>query len=172
MAKTKSNALYDIYRYKNRLMGEIVTDEKLVKLINPDYTLDDAPKLIYQQVFPYEYIPQTIDSGYTYICFDVDVSKVTGRSILSPVLYIWVMSHRSKLRLTEGGVRPDTICSILYDKLDGSKYYGMGSLQFYAAKRFAPLTDYQGKLMTFTMEEYSRGAENIRPSIPSNRKLS
>lgn len=131
--------------------------------------MDEAEKLAYTQVFPYEYIPATIQDGLTYICFDVDVQSVSNKTFLEPVLYVWVISHRSTLRLPEGGVRPDKICSEVCKVINGSRYYGLGELNLYSVKRSAPTTDYQGKLMTFYAREYNRLYDGTKPT-PANRK--
>ena len=46
--------LEDFYDYKNKLMETILTNEKLVHLINEDIKMEDSYKLAYSQVFPAE----------------------------------------------------------------------------------------------------------------------
>lgn len=151
-------------------MRDLLLNERIVKLINDDATVDDAyERLMYTQVFPYEYIPETAQYGYTYVCCDVDVQKVYNKTFLAPVLYIWVLSHRSRLRLPEGGVRSDTLCSEICQAINGSRYYGLGQLILYSAKRFTPMTDYNGKLLTFQMREFNFTYDGTQ-SIPENRK--
>ena len=47
--------------------------------------------------------------------------------------------------------------------------YGLGELNLYNVKRFAPMTDYQGKVMSFTAREFNR-QYNGKKEIPANRK--
>ncbi len=83
---------------------------------------------------------------------------------------MWVFSHRSKLRLPKGGgIRTDKICSEICKKINGSFKYGLGELELYSVKRFAPMTDYQGKVLTFYAKEFSR-VFDPKKEIPSNRK--
>ena len=162
--------LQDFYDYKNKLMEDLLTHESIVSLINEDVKLEDAKSLAYKQVFPCEYVPETAQDGYTYICFDVDIQGVSNKLILNPVLYIWVFTHRSNLRLPDGGgVRTDKMCSEICKVINGSRYYGLGELNLYSVKRFAPITDYQGKVMTFTAKEFNRQFDGNKPT-PSNRK--
>lgn len=149
-------------------MKDLLTNESIVSLIQRD-TTENAESLAYTQVFPYEYLPETVDKGQTFICFDVDISGVGNKPILTPVIYIWVFSHKSNLRLPEGGVRPDKICSEICKVINGSRFYGLGELNLYSVKRFAPMTDYQGKLMTFNAKEFNRTYDGSKP-IPANRK--
>lgn len=161
--------LEELFDYKNQLMEDLLTVDTIVKLINDDTTLENASSLVYEQVFPFEYVPNTIEHAHTFICCDVDVQKVPDKTFLYPVLYIWVFSHKSKLRLTEGGVRTDKLVSEIAKAINGSRLYGIGELDLYSVKRFAPVTDYQGKVMTFHAKDWNRLAPSKMP-IPSNRK--
>lgn len=161
--------LQEFFDYKNKLVEQLVTDNELVSLLNDEIAFEDAPSLIYKQIFPTEYIPETTQDGFTYICCDVDITYVSNKTFLSPVLYIWVFAHRSRMRLPEGGVRTDKICSRICELINGSRYYGLGELNLYSVKRFAPMSHYNGKLMTFYAKDFNRQYDGKKP-IPSNRK--
>lgn len=165
--------LQDFFDYKNQLVGDMLTSERIVRLIDEDTPFDEASRLMYTHVFPYEYLPDTIQDGRTFICCDVDVQGTdwgaSSRTFIQPVLYVWVCAHRSKLRLPEGGVRTDALCAEICSKVNGSLMYGMGALDLYAVKRFAPMTDYNGKVMVFHAREFSK-QYNPDKYIPANRK--
>lgn len=164
--------LEEFYDYKNQLMNDLLTNPDIVRLLDDDFQKTDKPEnLVYSQVFPYEYIPDTIEHGQTFICCDVDVQRSMNKTFLLPVLYVWVFSHKSKLRLPEGGVRTDKLCSEIAKSINGSRLYGLGELDLYSAKRFAPITDYQGKVLTFQAQEFNRTSPTGKPA-PSNRKNS
>lgn len=163
--------LNDFFDYKNKLMEDLITNKSIVSLIKDGTDVENAASLIYTQVFPYEYVPETVQTGGTYICFDVDIQNVSNKTFLTPVLYVWVFAHRSNLRLPEGGVRTDKLCSEICEAINGSRYYGLGELSLYSVKRFAPMTDYQGKLMTFYAKEFNRQFNGAK-STPTNRKNS
>lgn len=161
--------LDEMFDYKNQLMEDLLTNKDIVALIDDSVELKNAKKLVYKQVFPYEYIPTTIEEGKTFICCDVDIQKAVNKTYLLPTLYVWVFTHKSKLRLPEGGVRTDKLVSKIAGAINGSRYYGLGELDFYSAKRYAPMTDFQGKVMTFTATDFNR-LHNPNNPIPSNRK--
>lgn len=161
--------LSEFYDYKNKLMKDILTTPNIVRLLDPSLSIDDTSSLAYKLVFPYEYIPDTVEHGNTFICFDVDIQKSLNKTYLSPILYIWVFTHRSLLHLPEGGVRTDNLCSEICKIVNGSKEYCLGELDLYSVKRFAPMTDYQGKVMTFNATDFNRFYEPNR-RVPSNRK--
>ena len=157
--------------YKNQVMEDLLTDEKIVKLIDDTVSLEDAGSLVYTKVFPYEYVPETSEHGFTYICCDVDLIKTDGvtRTTYTPRLYIWVFTHKSLLRLPEGGVRTDALVCEIAKKLSGSREYGMGELDLISVRRFAPMMDYNGKAMVFEAREWNRPRPNMKP-IPANRR--
>ena len=161
--------LSEFFDYKNKLMEDLLTNEEIVNLVDDTVGLDGAKQLAYTSVFPYEYIPDTVEEAKTFICFDVDVQESMNKTFLRPTLYIWVFSHKSKLRLPEGGVQTDKLVSEIAKAINGSRFYGLGELDLYSVRRFAPVTDYQGKVMTFHAKEFNRTSPNTKP-IPSNRK--
>lgn len=161
--------LSEFFDYKNKLMEDLLTNEAIVKLLDDNIELKHASELAYTHVFPYEYIPDTVEHAKTFICFDVDVQESINKTFLLPTLYIWVFSHKSKLRLPEGGVQTDKLVSEIAKAINGSRFYGLGELDLYSVRRFAPVTDYQGKVMTFHAKEFNRTSPNTKP-IPSNRK--
>lgn len=161
--------LKELYDYKNQLMQDLLTSPEIVRLITDGNIPSDPRTLAYKQVFPYEYIPETVEHGTTYVCFDVDVQKAIDDTYTRYVIYIWVMSHKSQLRLLEGGVRPDKIAIEIADVLNGSWKYGLGKLDLYSSKRWAPTSDYQGKVLTFHATDFNRTSVTKHP-VPANRK--
>lgn len=149
--------LSEFYDYKNKLMEHLLSSPEIVNLIDEDgITVEHARSLAYKRVFPYEYVPDTVQEGKTFICFDVDIQCTNGKTFLSPTIFIWVFAHKSKLRLPEGGVRTDKLCEEIDKVINGSREYGLGELNLYAVKRFAPMTDFQGKLMIFHAKDFNR----------------
>lgn len=162
--------LEEFFDYKNQLMEDLLTNPEIVKLLTDDKTDHEHPeKLVYSQVYPFEYIPETVEHGETFICCDVDIQRSLNKTYLLPVLYIWVFTHKSKMCLPEGGVRVDKLVSEIAKEINGSRYYGLGELDLYSAKRFAPITDYQGKVLTFQATDFNRQSPTGKP-VPSNRK--
>ncbi len=161
--------LSEFFDYKNKLMEDLLTNKNIVKLLDDSVELKNASKLAYTQVFPYEYVPDAVEYAKTFICFDVDVQKSVNKTFLLPTVYIWAFSHKSRLRLPEGGVQTDKLVSEIAKTINGSRFYGLGELDLYSVRRFAPVTDYQGKVMTFHAKEFNRVSPNAKP-VPSNRK--
>jgi len=163
--------LTEFFDYKNKLMEDLLTNEGIIHLLDKNTDVAHAKGLAYSLIFPCEYVPDTVEHGNTYICFDVDIAKSMNKIYLLPTLYVWVFTHRSLLRLPEGGVRTDKLCSKICEAINGSREYGLGELDLYSVKRFAPMTDYQGKCMTFHAVDFNRQFDPNKP-VPSNRRHS
>lgn len=161
--------LRDLFDYKNQLMKDICCSKEIVTLITdnkdskvPNHTLP------YTQVFPYEFVPETVDNGHTIVCFDVDIEYVENKTFYRPVLYIWIFTHKSKMRLDEGGIRTDEIASEMDKILNGSRYYGLGELDLKNVGRFSPILDYNGRVLTYSTREFNRGAS--KPALAKRKQ--
>ncbi len=161
--------LNEFFDYKNRLMETLCCNEAIVRLIT-DSEEASVPNhdLAYTQIYPFEYVPDTVDDGRTFVCFDVDIARVYDKTYYAPVLYLWVFTHKSKMRLKQGGIRIDQLAVEINNELNGSRYFGLGELDLYSVGRFSPITDYQGRFMTYTAMDFNRPGISQKP--PANRK--
>lgn len=161
--------LDEFFDYKNEVMKTLCCNSEIVRLIT-DSTKAPVPNydLAYTQVYPFEFIPETVDEGQTFICFDVDIAEVIDKTYYVPVLYLWLFTHKSKLRLDEGGVRIDKLAVEVNKELNGSRYFGLGELDLHSVGRFSPIKDYQGRVLTYYAKDFNRLGPSKRP--PANRK--
>lgn len=162
--------LDELFDYKNQLLEDMLTNKTIVRLLSNDCSTDiPAESLMFEQVFPCEYVPDVTEHGKTFICCEVDIERVSNKTFLSPTIYIWIFTHKSLVRAPQGGLRIDKLCSEIAGILNGSRQYGLGELNLKSARRFSPITNYQGRVLTFTAKDFNR----ISPTgkyTPSNRK--
>lgn len=150
-------------------MQTLCKNEEIVHLITDS---EDAPvpnyDLPYNQIFPFEFVPETVSQGTSFICFDVDIADVISKTFYLPVIYIWIFTHKSKLRLEQGGVRIDQLAIEVNKELNGSRYFGLGELELKRVDHFVPILDYRGKILTYTARDFNRIAPSKKP--PAYRK--
>lgn len=171
MSCEKLAGLDELFDYKNQLMNDLLTNKSIVRLLSDDAKLTTtAQSLMYRQVFPYEYVPDVIEHGQTFLCCEVDIREVVDKTFLIPVLYIWIFTHKSKVRLPEGGVRTDKLASEITKAINGSRMYGLGELNLSSVKRFSPVSGYQGRILTFNAKDFNRLSPTGKPA-PGNRKF-
>lgn len=161
--------LAELFDYKNRLVKDMLTDEEIIKLIDPNHTHRDPKDMVYDNINPYEFYPETIEKGRVYVCCDVDVVEVSSKPLYELALYIWIFAHKSLLQLPGGGVRTDALCNKIDEKINGSWFYGLGKLELEYVKRFAPMADYTGKVMRYRATDFNR-VYNPKAEKPTNRK--
>ena len=160
--------LKDFFDYKNQLMKDLCTNASVVRLITGDpNTPVPYKELAYKNIFPYQYVPDTVDDGKTLICYDVDVLKVPNRTYYTLALYIWIFTHKSNARLSEGGGLLDSLASEIDSMLNGNRLYGLGELKLNAADRFFPTKDYLGRELIYGAWDFNRPSGS-KPK-PSNR---
>lgn len=162
--------LDELFAYKNQLMEDLLTSEEVLSLISAeDATEVDGKSLMYTHVFPYEFMPDTTEVAKTFLCCEVDIETVYNKTFLHPLIYVWVFTHTSLLRLPRGGVRMDALSSEIVKVLNGSRMYGLGTLELQSAKRFSPIANYQGRLLKFFAQDFNRLSPSDK-QIPVNRR--
>ena len=161
--------LEEFFDYKNYLMEIFCSNKEILKLLTDDENIAvPSPAMAYKKIFPLEYIPDTVGQGGTFICYDVDIADVENETFLKPVLYIWIFTHKSKLRLPKGGLRLDSLSVEINKELNGNRNFGLGKLSLKRVDRFVPIDDYQGRCLTYITKDFN----NTRPSKkpPINRR--
>lgn len=159
-----------LYSYKNQLIDDLLTDKTVRHLMSDDHGEDlSAGELIYSQVFPYEYVPDTVEEAKTFICCEVDIPAVDDKTFIRPTIYIWLFTHKSKVRLKEGGLRIDNLTSRVAKLINRSRMYGLGELQLASIKRFSPIANYQGRVLTFKARDFNQTSPTGM-QVPSRRR--
>jgi hypothetical protein len=157
--------LSELFDYKNLLMEDLCSNERIAKLVTGN---DEAQVpnhgLPYTQIFPYEYIPETIDESKTFICYDVDVLSVPNKTFLIPVLYVWVFTHKSRMRENGGGVLIDDLSIEVSKMLNGNRNYGLGELDLDSVRRFTPIAGFLGRALTFYAKDFNRNGSKPAPA--------
>lgn len=159
--------LEEFFDYKNKIMKMLCTNQEIVTLV-ADQEDFDGLTLPYSQIFPFEFIPETTDKGKTYICFDVDIPEVTNEVMYNPVIWIWIFTHKSKLRLPEGGVRTDKIAQIIDTMLNGNRELGLGETNLRTVARFSPVEDFQGRVLAYQCRDTNRWG--VKQPSPNKRR--
>lgn len=98
----------------------------------------------------------------------MDILRVPNKTFYIPALYIWIFTHKSRMQLEGGGLLLDTLASEIDKMLNGNRYYGMGDLKLYSVTRFAPITDFRGRCLTYSARDFNRPTSI--PRVPTNRK--
>lgn len=165
MAENKNDrpfqGLDEFFAYKNQLLEDVLTNEKIFDLLNDRGVYGAPEEMIGKCVFPYEYLPtpdaSPVENAQTFLCCDVDIQKAFAISTyLTATLYVWVFTHDVLMPAPGGGVRTDIIASEISKKLNGSYDYGLGRLDLDYVKRISPIQRYQGRVLRFITSDWNR----------------
>lgn len=129
MGKTSS-----ITRYKKKLMSSIVNSPELISLINESYIEDgecvNADELIYEQIFPYYYIPDTQAESLAYVIMKVNTLDIRNKIYNKAEVYICVISHQDIMKVKRGGgTRIDLMGEVVEELFNGRDDFGFGEME-------------------------------------------
>ena len=152
-----------IIRYKNKLMSSIINSPELIALVNDSYIEDgeiiDANGLVYKQIFPFYYIPDTQTETLSYVIMKVNGLGVSGKIYNKAEVYICVMSHQDIMKVEDAnGTRIDLMGEIIEDLFNGRDDFGFGEMELKSNAEININTTYRGRELRFFVEDFNADA--------------
>ena len=152
-----------ITRYKNKLMSSIINSPELITLVNDSYIEDgeiiDANGLVYKQIFPFYYIPDTQTETLSYVIMKVNGLGVSGKIYNKAEVYICVISHQDIMKVEDaGGTRIDLMGEIIEDLFNGRDDFGFGEMELKSNAEININTTYRGRELRFFVEDFNADA--------------
>ena len=152
-----------ITRYKNKLMSSIINSPELIALVNDSYIEDgeiiDANGLVYKQIFPFYYIPETQTETLSYVIMKVNGLGVSGKIYNKVEVYICVMSHQDIMIVEDAnGTRIDLMGEIIEDLFNGRDDFGFGEMELRSNAEININTTYRGRELRFFVEDFNADA--------------
>lgn len=123
-----------ITEYKMNLISSMINHPDLVWLIDKSYIdvdgeCDSAEELIYENIFPYNYIPKTQTEAKAYVLVKVDVPKTHDKMYKSVVVTIITISHQDIMKVDEkSGTRIDLMGDEIEYLFNGRDDFGFGEM--------------------------------------------
>lgn len=173
MAKNINEDLIEDYR--NVITNEILNNEILVDVLSRGtLTTDDADELVWHNLLPQEFDPETITETESYIFYDINeaTSSQVGRNgtgYVTLTLFFWVLTHRDIVRY-EGNVatsknrlRNDIIVRELKKTFAPQANLGISKNRFLYNNIFTQTNyKYTGRLVAFKITDF---ADKIRYGV-------
>ena len=143
---------------KDKLMQKILLSEQVVKLIDDkQYNTVPAIGLKYKKVFPYAYIPQTVDDAGSFICFQANISQVKTDTVCDIQLSVYVLCQCSVIE-TPQGCRHDLLADAVDDLINHSREFGIGKVTPYyrdPVTTTIPNYDYVCRKLMYTITDFN-----------------
>ncbi len=157
MAKTSP-----ITRYKRKLVTSICNSPDLIALINDDYIEDgeciNSDDLIYKQIFPYYYIPETQTSAQPYVIMKVNGLGMKNKIYNKAEVYICVVSHQDRMQAKGGGTRIDLMGEVIEELFNGRDDFGFGEMELISNIESEINTTHRCRILRFIVEDFNADA--------------
>lgn len=153
--------------YKRKLMSSIVTSPALISLIDDSYVVngecvnadDEENGLIYKQIFPYYYTPQTQSPELSYIMMKVDGLGVTDNIYTSAEIYICAAAHQNIMRVNDSiDTRIDLMSEVIEELFNGREDFGFGKMKLASSTETDINSVIKGRVLKFVVEDFSTDA--------------
>jgi hypothetical protein len=153
--------------YKMEVLNRCLEDQKLIKLLKYDgrdatfqNDVSDAYSLLYDRVFPYRFVPNTVENQGTYLTLGVNGFRrhQEGFKVYDDYqageIYFYFFTHVDLMR-TDSGVRQDLMLAEISRLFDGTKGIGMGELKLrYVNELWMHNNKFGGYSVAFTITDF------------------
>lgn len=148
----------NIIKCKNEAVAKLVASDKVIKAMGND-DIEENDEAMYKYIFPYLYIPYTIEGSHSYICMKV---IMTGRQSVNDLfgnysVIIWVIVNQSLMQMdgVGGATRLDHLADMVETIFAGSEAFGTKRLQLVSNTEDDLDTRHRARKLTFTTTNIS-----------------
>lgn len=152
-----------IKTYKKKLITSIVNSPDLIALVNNNYIDEDgecvnSDELIYQQIFPYYYIPETQTEVQSYVIMKVNGLGIKNKIYNKAEIYICVVSHQDCMQAKGGGTRIDLMGEIIENLFNGRDDFGFGEMELTSNIETEINNTHRCRVLRFIVEDFNADA--------------
>ena len=127
--------------------------QRLILLTPPNNT--NGREMMYKNIFPYPYVPDTVVEANTFICFDMEVRRVQNRTFKDVSISFWTFTHQSLMR-TKDGIRTDLLANEIDNIINGNRKFGLGTVELQSVTLMNPAKDYHGRTLIYRSVDFNR----------------
>lgn len=147
--------LDELSKYKIEIMKRLCLESKIQNLILLSESQINGREMMYKNIFPYAFIPDTITNASTFICFDLEVERVQNRTFKDINILFWTFTHQTLMRTSEG-IRTDILASEIDKIINGNRNLGLGTVELKKVLRVNPAKDYHGRSLIYRSVDFNR----------------
>jgi len=147
--------LDELSKYKIEIMKKLCSNNKIQSLIMLYKTQNQGREMMYKNIFPYAFIPDTVTNASTFICFDLEVERVQNRTFKDINILFWIFTHQTLMRTSEG-IRTDILADEIDKIINGNRNLGLGTVELKKVLRVNPAKDYHGRSLLYRSVDFNR----------------
>ena len=157
MAKTSP-----ITRYKTKLVTSIINSPELVELLDSSYVddgkfVEESGDLVYKQVFPYYYIPETQNETKSYVIMKINGLGIKNKIYNKAEVFICVVSHQDIMKVKDG-TRIDKMGEIVEELFNGRDDFGFGEMELVSNIESEINNTHRCRILRFMVEDFNADA--------------
>ena len=155
----EGTVLKDVGSSKQKLLTAFVNSDEICELLfdKKPYTEDDVENLMYTQIFPYLYTDETQTETLTYLCFEVDVPRLSSGTVKDMKIIVLAYCHKDIMKYSKKGyygTRVDILADMVERKLRDSYDFGIGKPELISVTNFFPNNKYYGRQLVYNVPEF------------------
>lgn len=152
---TNSQAITD---FKNATIAKLIGSDELMRAMGND-DIEANDEAVYRYIFPFFYIPYTIEEAHSYICMRVNMTGLNelNDSFGKFSLKIWVITHQDIMKISGvgGATRVDYMGNLIEGLLNGSDAFGTQRLRLVTNTEDSVDMRHRCRILTFTTQDFS-----------------
>lgn len=160
MGKARS---YEIIEYRKKIFGAITDSPELVSLLGEENSDDPAETIPYRKSFPHEFVPDTITETDRFLNFDIIAYLDTKNNVYKDItVCFYVVCHKAVVRIDKNSLTLwyDKVVCELDDIFSKTDVLGIGcTMQLASNIPYIPHKDFKGRLLKFTVKDFTNGAK-------------
>lgn len=153
-----------ISEYKRKIMNFLSTNKNIVELCGGKYGTRQDGKIF----FPYEYIPETIETTFTAVCYDMlmNYSEISTYEQMQVVFF--VITHVDNVRVPgQPGLRYDLIAHEICRTFADKSFLGIGRSEIVSNYPYTARPILRGRQIVIQVTDFSTGAYKRRAGTKS-----
>jgi len=152
-----------IKRYKQKLVSSMLNSVDLISLIDSSYIEDgecvETKDLMYKQIFPYYYIPDTQNSEMSYVIIKVNALNRINNMYKNVEVFISVICHQRLMYVENGGgTRIDLMGEAIENLFDSKDDFGFGEMVLKSSTEGSITNVHRCRELRFVVEEFNSNA--------------
>jgi hypothetical protein len=147
---------------KNSILMKLIENDDIVKCLtrNESNFLDpplpsdfDRSSLIYNNIYPYKFVPTVETTAKTFITMSFGY-KPNGMTFKNGSIYFYIITHKDLLRTDYGVLRYDFLVNKIDEVFNSSRDLGIGKLPFYGMDDILVNDNYSGIYLAYKSTEF------------------
>lgn len=155
--------------WKDKAINMILNNDEILPLF--EKSEEELEEIVYANIFPYGYIPETQQNVELYITIECSIPKMVYRQVWEhPFLTVRLICHQDKMRLNKAGVsatRLDFLSTLIDNLFNGTDGWGYGKLSLVSNIEYSLSDKYKCREMIFQGQDLN---ENLCGGKNGNRR--